>query len=260
MNTVEKAITSVMRRFSSDDDDDEQQVVDVQVVSKPEDVPKEPIHGKPTVVDWNILGSVQAVRLSLVSAGVKFVDIRIDPGERSSEEYKQTWIQAQASLEDVLLFTNLPYFLDGQVALSHPDSILKHIARTYDLMGEAGQEHIIDQTLEELHDLERTLLTLYHIEGRKVAADWCRIMAPMKLAKWQRFLGQKPFLTGMSLSVADLKLYVFLFKLQAVERDGIPDWTPYMKRIENLPKIKAYMSSPHYMLRPASEFTSESCQ
>ena len=83
----------------------------VSVVSKKEDMPLQPIDGKPTYVYWKILGLAQSTRLALVAAQVDFVDVQID-----AEESKEGWIAAKqtAEMQKLLTFPNLPYFL-------HPD-------------------------------------------------------------------------------------------------------------------------------------------
>lgn len=83
----------------------------ISVVTEKEDIPLNPIDGKPTYVYWKILGLAQSARLALVAASVDFVDVQID-----ADKSKDGWIAAKGTpeMEKTLTFPNLPYFL-------HPD-------------------------------------------------------------------------------------------------------------------------------------------
>jgi glutathione S-transferase len=64
------------------------------------------------------------------------------------------------------------------------------------------------------------------------------------------------FLTGDRVSVADFKLYSFLCKLRIIQTELSQvtvlneELNNFMKRIEELPSIKAYRAGPNYQERP----------
>lgn len=232
----------------------------VLVAKKPEDIPEAAIDGKPTYGYWNIIGLAEPARLALVAAGVDSVDIRVDPGDMAAGTYRQTWLEAKKGLYDVLNFPNLPFYFDDKVALTQSDAILRHLGRKYDLMGDAGQEHITDLALDEVKDYESSLAAASYGQGPDAVAAWYENMPP-KIAAWKTLLGTKEYLTGSKVSVADFKLYTFLCKLNAIHEQlsdrglspppkSIAELDAYMKRIENIPAIKTYMESEDYMKRP----------
>jgi glutathione S-transferase len=228
------------------------------IVTKPQDVPKGAIDGKPTVVYWDIVGLANSLRLAMVASGADFCDVRIAPGQVESDNYKCNWTAVKTGLGKVLAFPNLPYFMDDKVKLSQSNTILRYIGRTFDLMGVPGQEHVVDMALDELSDLESAFATLCYRDGPEGVAPWYQQEVVGKLAQWKTLVGDKDYLTGDRMSVADLKLYVFLYKLTVLQKtlgdestaSKLSAWEPYMKRIEETPKIKEYMASPDYQRHP----------
>ena len=80
----------------------------ILVVSEKDEIPTQPVDGKPTYVYWKILGLAQSARLALMAAKVDFVDVQI-----SAEMSKDGWVAAKHTpeMEQCLTFPNLPYFL-----------------------------------------------------------------------------------------------------------------------------------------------------
>lgn len=249
----------------------------VIVVDKAKNVPKDAIDGKPTLVYWNILGLAQAIRFSLVYAGVDFVDVRIDAGDiNDKEKYGRAWKQAKPGLgkSGTLDFPNLPYYLDyddddhqhdhhkDKIAISQSDAILRYVGRKCNLMGPCrGKEYIVDQALDELKDLIGTLTRFYYVEGREALSKWYESNIVDILSRWKRALADEEYVAGGLIpSIADFKLYVVLYNIVQVQEEfGFKsteapvkdDWiVEYMNRIEGLYKIKKYMQSSDYMSRP----------
>ena len=232
----------------------------VVVTSKTEDIPDKPIEGKPTLVYWNIQGLAQATRLVLVHAGVDFVDVRIDAGRPGTESYKQSWFQAKKGrLDKVLAFPNLPYYLDEQVSLSQSDTILRYVGRTCKMMGSPGEEHVVDLVLDEVRDQEAGMTRLAYAVGPDALLEWYRSSVPAVLGRFQKILSGRDFLTGEHISIADFKLYVFFYKLKVIQSELGNDSTAnilqgsllsFMTRIEELPRIKEYMTSAQCLRRP----------
>lgn len=226
---------------------------------KAQDIPKQAVEDKPTIVYWNILGLVQSIRLALVQAQVDFVDVRIQVGDPSSPNSRSEWFQAKEELKSVLDFPNLPYFFDGDVSITQSNAILRCIGRKYNVMGTAGQEHIVDLCLDELSDLEGNIARRSYQDGPEALVQWVEEDVSAIIPKWEKLLGGKTFLTGDAVSIADFKLYVFLFKITKIQNEirgnksteAIPSsMQNFMKRIEELPSIKAYMASPDYQTTP----------
>lgn len=166
-------------------------MVKVIIVHKASDIPKEPIDGKPTLVYWNILGLAQYIRLALVQAGVDFVDVRIEAGDPTKNEYKKAWFDAKPGLaQDVMCFPNLPYYLeDGGVALYQSDAIVRFVGRKYSLLN--GNETKIDVALDELKDLIMGIVGVAYPLGHDGVAAWYNANATLVLSKWEKFFEGK---------------------------------------------------------------------
>lgn len=218
-----------------------------------------PENGKPTFGYWGIYGIAHPIRLALAASGADFVDVRIDPGDPASDAYKKNWFHAKPGMAESLSFPNLPFYFDDKVSLTQSDAILRHIGRTYDLMGEADKEHILDLAVDEIFDMEVALDPIVYFQDIDAVAKWYEATITQTLVRWKQVIRSKEFLTGSKLSIADLKLYVFLYKLKVIHGqiksqfsvpELGPEWVAYMKRIEDIPAIKVYMASPIFMLRP----------
>jgi glutathione S-transferase len=229
----------------------------VIVVTKSEDIPLAAVDGKLTLVYWNIIGLVQPIRLVLAQAGADAVDVRIEGGDAAHADYKQDWMKAKESLSTVLHFPNLPYMLDSNgVNLSQTDSILKYLGRKYDLMGVPGKEHVVDLALDEVKDMEGALVQRAYPKGADAVAAWFEKSGPKHVRTFTGLLQTNEFLTGDRVSVADFKLYSILCKLRIIQTELSQvtvmneSLNNFMKRIEELPSIKAYMAGPNYLQRP----------
>ena len=236
--------------------------IQVIVVTKVEDIPTQPIDGKPTLVYWNILCLAQSIRLALVAAHVDFVDVRIEAGP-PDENYRKGWRQAKQSkaLNDVLIFPNLPYLLHpdlGHRGLVQSDAILRFVGRTYGQIGSTPA--LTDMYMEHMYDFDMEFTNIAYDEGEKAILEWFRVRLPPILKSLGKLVSDGTYLSELSEpSVADWKLYSFLYKMTVIQ-DQLgnkttariigenADWVePYMKRLEAIPAIENYMKSTSYM-------------
>ena len=97
----------------------------------------------------------QCAAEELALAGVEWVDVRVDCGDPSTAEYKKMWMDFKPNLDSVMHFPNLPYLLDGEVAISQSNVILRHLGRKYGLMGEPSSLHLVDLVLDEMADFDK---------------------------------------------------------------------------------------------------------
>ena len=232
-----------------------------KVVSTENDIPDAMVDGKPTLVYWNIVGLALPIRLALVYAGVDFVDVRIEAGDPSSPDFNTAYPPAKAGkLSKILPFPNLPYYLDADgVALAQTNAILRFIAGKYGLV--SNKEYLTDYLCSHLTDVESGMAGLMYGKSADAVLAWYKTTAPDFLAKFSELIQADgtPFLAGEQPSIDDFKLYTVLHKLCAIQKDlgneetkGIvtDDLLAYMKRIEELPKIKEYLASPDHLPFP----------
>jgi glutathione S-transferase len=186
-------------------------------------------------------------------------DVRIDA---TSPRGRDPWFQAKAKLASEMDFPNLPYYVDSKVVLSQSDAILRYLGRTFGLMGDEGQEHRVDVAIEQVKDEEGALSMHSYRTGPTQLLAWFEHGIETFLESWVKFFSGRDFVTGTKLSIADLKLYTYLYKLTVVQAllgseataaalAGNGGWvSDYMKRVEEVPRLKEYMASERYQRRP----------
>lgn len=236
--------------------------VKVLVVTEVENIPAKPIDGKPTLVYWNILCLAQSIRFALVAAKVDFVDVRVEAGP-PDENYRKGWKQAKQSesLQRILKFPNLPYLLDpglGESGLVQSDSILRYVGTKYGSLGSFPA--LTDMYIEHIYDFDMRFTNIAYDKGGDATLEWFKSSLPSILESFEKILADTVYLSECDEpSVADWKLYVFLYKMTVVqdqlgneitatilEKDA--EWVnAYMKRMESIKQVSAYLSSPSYM-------------
>jgi len=232
----------------------------VIVAATPEAIPAAAVDGKITTVYWNICGLGQPIRYALELAGVEYVDVRVEPGPGAAgtPEYKKMWFDRKPAVGENVIFPNLPYMIDGEVALAQSNTILKHLGRKFGLMGDPASADIVDLVLDQMADFDGESTGRCYRDFASMKA-YCEDLLPGKLKDWERLLGDKPFVTGGQISVADLKLYETLRKLQIIEFQpqintktlaGFAKLQAFIKRVEALPAMSAYMDGSTFMPRP----------
>ena len=221
------------------------------------EIPADAVDGKPTTVYWDICGLGQCPRYALEIAGVDYVDVRIDAGDAASPSYKALWLE-EAKPKKIkgsgLLFPNLPYYLDGKVKLAQSNAILRHLGRTYGLMGDAA--HAVDVVLDQATDLDNSITGPCYRDFASLKVAFATTL-PEKLDAWVECLGDKPFMTGAAVTVGDLKIYEALRKIALIcEAHALKTLEPYptlaafVARVEAIPAMAAYLASPNFLARP----------
>lgn len=233
----------------------------VVFADSPEKIPTAPVSGKITTVYWNICGLGQPVRYALELAGVEYADVRIHwgPGAPGTEGYKKMWMDRKTDVGNTVAFPNLPYLLDGDVALTQSSTILRYVGRKFGLMGDPSAAHIVDLVLDETADFDQQSTGRSYAHGLPGLKTYCTDHLPAILAKWARLLGDRPFMTGEAVTVADLKVYETLRKLKLIEEQpevatgalaGFPALLQFVQRVEELPAMSAYLKSEQHIGRP----------
>lgn len=200
------------------------------------------------------------IRLALVLAKVDFVDARIEPGDPNDASYKKTWLKTKPILGDgIFEFPNLPYYMDNEgIKLTQSEAILKHVGRKYGLLPMTMPDFRFEMLSEEIKDLDGTFIRLCYSIGRDGVERWIKEDLPLKMNVWGKIVGHAFTDDGCSaISILDLKLYCFLRKLKFAQSElsitpsSHEEWVDaFMKRVEDIPEIKAYVNSPQYLHRP----------
>ncbi|KAK1736984.1 glutathione S-transferase family protein [Skeletonema marinoi] len=232
-------------------------------ITKSEDVPLAPIDGKPTLVYWNSAGWSNPIRLALTVANVDFVDARIEAGDPSdSASFKKAWMDAKHVLGStgILEFPNLPYYMEGDsVKLVQSEAIVRHVARKYNLYPTSMPEHRFMMLSEEIKDYDGYFILQSYVGGPDVISQFIKEGVPNKLAIWGKIAHDgNALIDGPDgkINILDIKLYCFLRKVKFSQEElnikpsAQEGWVDaYMKRVEDVPQVKAYLDSD-YLHRP----------
>lgn len=229
-----------------------------QVAGDVDGIPLRPIDGKPTLVYWDIVGLARTIRFALVLAGIDdWVDVLL------ADEESYNAVKATKLMKDPnFAFPNLPYYMDGEVTLTQSMAILRYIGRKYNLMGVSGLEHVVDMVIDQVIDVEEKITNYcYTDESPVLVAHMIETVAPVQLKQFDTLLAGKDYVTGDVVSIADLKLFSFLLKVEIIVSDldiqSIASWLSdnpnlgsFLTRMKNIPSLKTYMEGPCYMARP----------
>lgn len=75
----------------------------------------------------------------------------------------------------------------------------------------------------------------------------------MRLGHLSKFLKEKLFITGDSVTYVDFFVYEVLDQIRTFDSkclDDFPNLQAYLARIEKIPQIEKYMSSPAFLKAP----------
>merc|ERR1719259_253989 len=153
-------------------------------------------------------------------------------------------------------FPNLPYFIDGQVRLSQSHAIMRYIARKHGLAAKSdGEQTRLDLLTEQCMDFRNGWVTLVYGRNGTYEQQKESYIAglPAKFKAFEDFLGANPWFAGANITFVDFHMYELLWQHSKFVPEIIakyPKLGAYVKRFEDLPKIKAYLASPRFQNLP----------
>lgn len=211
-------------------------------------------HKMPTVLAyWDIRGLAEPIRLLLHYVGEEFEDKHFSTGP-APDFNKECWTGVKHSLG--LDFPNLPYYIDGDIKLTQSNAILRHLARKYNLYGSTPQEQAAaDLLAEQAMDFRNGLVGVcYNPKANELLGGYLKGLKA-HLDAFTRFLGDKKFFIGNSVTFVDFVMYELLDQHKFLFKDSLQGYdklNAFLDRFENLPKIKEYMTSPKYTKLPCN--------
>ncbi|KAJ6620402.1 Glutathione S-transferase 2 [Pseudolycoriella hygida] len=201
---------------------------------------------------WDLRGLASTIRNLLHYKEVEFEDklYKIGP----APEYESSeWTAVKPTLD--LDFPNLPYYIDGDVKLSQSTTILRYLGRNYDLVGDnEAQTQRIELAEQQAIDLRYALIRMVYFNPNydKDREEYLQRL-PTLVEQIDKFIGSNQWVAGDKLTYVDFLLYDALdfnrlFDASAFQSaDNVNN---YLTRFENIPQIKAYMSSGKYNKLP----------
>jgi len=198
----------------------------------------------PTLGYWNIRGLAHPIRFLLTYCGTEFEDKRYPLGPAPDFD-RSEWINEKQTLG--LDFPNLPYYLDGDVKLTQSVAILRYIARKNKLDGQTDEEKLrVDLAEQQITDMVIGLARLsYDPNWETLKVDYLKNL-PNSLELFSKFLGERPFLAGESVTYVDFMAFEMLNKINFLAPEELAkedNLKKYMERVESLPQIANYLKS-----------------
>ncbi|CAG2163945.1 unnamed protein product [Oppiella nova] len=201
----------------------------------------------PTLGYWNIRGLAQPIRLLLAYSSTEYEDKRYGIGAvwSGTEFDRNDWLDDKHTLG--LDFPNLPYYLDGHLKLTQSVAILRHVARKTKLDGQTDADKLrVDLVEQQLVDINTGVSHIcYDPNFETLVVDYLKNL-PQSLELLSKFLGDRPFLAGESVTYVDFLAYEILDKLNALAPEivsNVDNLRKYIERVESLPQIANYLKS-----------------
>merc|ERR1711935_211768 len=199
---------------------------------------------------WPIQGRGTPAKMALAYAGEDYQDITYNMG--AAEGADDHWGTQKSKLG--LAFPNLPWYIDGDVKLTQSNAIVRHIGRKHNLFGKNVEEASeIDMLIDTASDILAAIIKIiFSPDFDNLVGKHPEAMEP-KLQQLSDYLGDKKFLLGNTITVADFPMYVSLDWHSALDEGCLakfPILDNYLKSIRTDPKIKAYLDSDkHFTTR-----------
>ncbi|KAM7539322.1 hypothetical protein Aperf_G00000052784 [Anoplocephala perfoliata] len=204
----------------------------------------------PILAYWNGRGVTEQIRLLLHYLGVKYEDKFYNIGP-PPEYSRKEWFDVKFTLG--LDFPNLPYYIDGDFKLTQSLAIMEYIADTHDMLPTCKKTRaVIHMLLNDISDFRSSgAKAFYYSQSEDDKVQFLKGL-PDKLKQYEKYLGEKQWLTGDKICTPDFSLYMVLDQLKKVEPTclkGFPKLEAFLTRFENLPQLKEYLASSEYKNR-----------
>ncbi|KAL5105100.1 Glutathione S-transferase [Taenia crassiceps] len=199
----------------------------------------------PTLAYWNIRGLAEQIRLLLKYLGIEYNDKRYNFGPDLD---RSQWLSEKFSLG--LDFPNLPYYIDGDFKMTQSGAILEYIADRNGMIPDCKKRRAVLHMLQcEVLDLRQAFARIcYSSDFEKLKPSFLETLT-QKLPNFEKYLGDKEWLTGEKINYPDFALCELLNQLTKFEPMCLkqyPKLQVYLERFENLPQLREYMASKEF--------------
>jgi glutathione S-transferase len=207
---------------------------------------------------WAIRGLAAPVRLLLAFTKTEYKEDLYHYRDDAAT-MREEWQSVKRTMP--LDFSNLPYYIDGDVKITQSNAILRHIGRKAGLTGAtAADAAVVDMLVDELVDA-RGDMSRSNYTGVPTAADVFANSLPPRFAAFEKFIAKAggPFLLGAHVTIADFLLYELCDKARVCAKETVgiadvlaeyPRLSAFVAAFEALPGVAEYIKSAAYIARP----------
>ena len=201
---------------------------------------------------WDTRGLAQQIRLLLEYTNTPYEDVHYPQGEAPGYD-KSKWLSEKFKLG--LDFPNLPYYIDGDFKLTESSAITRYIADKNDMVGKSAEERGFVSMIENLlYDWHTVYFDVtYNHKYPELLEKYLSSIEGKYIETFLKLLSKHKWLVGNELTYIDFIFYEIIdthFILLPVMKEKYPLLAEYAMRFEELPAIKAYMTSSRFLRYP----------
>merc|ERR1712212_199389 len=217
---------------------------------------------------WKIRGLVGGIRVLLEHVGEEWKETMYeahlkqgaDPNDFSQWDRSEwTNMKSTPEFQNKFAFPNLPWMKDGDVCISQSTAILKYVARKHNV-GQtltATEAWRTDLAADQITDVRSGFVGLCY--GFRTPFDkrveYCENTLKPQLKQLNAFMANNKFVAGETLTYVDFMFWEIMDHMYRFDQtlfDGLDHLLAFKTAFETLPKVKAYITSPNFMVGPCN--------
>ncbi|CAG2173483.1 unnamed protein product [Oppiella nova] len=209
-----------------------------------------------TVGYWDLRGLGQPIRFLLQYVGIAFTDVRYRIGhDWTDPDLREDWLRVKWDLG--LDFPNLPYYIEGELKLTHSRTILRYLGSKHGLCGQTDAEKtridMIENYMEDMRNDGLRHVVYSPVFDPKLDFETLKAEYISKMGSYFReisnFLDTFEWMAGNRLTFVDFWCYEVLDWNRLFQSDCLNEChnlLQYMNRFEALPPINRYINSDQF--------------
>ena len=162
-------------------------------------------------------------------------------------EVMNKWFAEKTTMD--LDLPNLPYLVDGDIKLTHSVAINRYLGRKFGLVGGSEKQVVrCEMAEQEIADFHKAFAKQCYSSKEEFAANKPAYLETLdqKLAAFDKFLGEGPFVLGDKLTYVDFMAYEYFNQLKKLAPENVAKASNVGRLLENfekLPTLKSFFDS-----------------
>ncbi|XP_055943831.1 glutathione S-transferase-like [Argiope bruennichi] len=193
---------------------------------------------KPVLGYWNFRGMAEPIRYLLHYKKVDFEDKQYTSGGEDWEKEK---------FDLGLDFPHLPYYIDGDIKLTQSVTILRYLAKKYELDGKNDHERYKIYMVEQQSvDLWKSLRSVVMSNDYEILRKEFLENIPEHFKCFEEFLRGKNYLVGEDITYVDFMVFESLDFYTTFHGTALDDFRilkAYWGKMKKLPELQFYVNS-----------------